>query len=209
MARFEPHPGRRPVIVAGASSGIGAATATEIVAWYNGHPEFANLSVDLSGERVVVVGNGNVALDVARVRALLAFLSERAAGRASLTAPIRERIEAVNAALFEDFGLEGNAGDYYDPKNSFLHCALQQRQGIPISLCIVWGGLASFMRSTGIDQMQAEFVAERPATAIYARVLRNLVSLSASAAEAERGVRPAANGRLRTNPRGDRAGGGL
>jgi ferredoxin--NADP+ reductase len=45
----------------------GTATATEIVAWYNGHPEFADLSVDLNGERVVVVGNGNVALDVARI----------------------------------------------------------------------------------------------------------------------------------------------
>ncbi|MEH3142527.1 MAG: 4Fe-4S binding protein [Mycobacterium kyogaense] len=45
----------------------GACTATEFVAWYNGHPDFADLSVDLSGERVVVVGNGNVALDVARV----------------------------------------------------------------------------------------------------------------------------------------------
>ncbi|MBX7448048.1 FAD-dependent oxidoreductase [Mycolicibacterium sp. 3033] len=45
----------------------GAATATEFVAWYNGHPEFADLAFDLSGERVVVVGNGNVALDVARI----------------------------------------------------------------------------------------------------------------------------------------------
>lgn len=45
----------------------GAGTATDFVAWYNGHPDFADLSFDLSGERVVVVGNGNVALDVARV----------------------------------------------------------------------------------------------------------------------------------------------
>ncbi|MHA0289021.1 4Fe-4S binding protein [Mycobacterium sp. C3-094] len=45
----------------------GAGTATEFVAWYNGHPDFADLAVDLSGERVIVVGNGNVALDVARV----------------------------------------------------------------------------------------------------------------------------------------------
>ncbi|KGI69797.1 4Fe-4S binding protein [Mycolicibacterium rufum] len=45
----------------------GTATATEVVAWYNGHPDFADLSVDLSAERVVVVGNGNVALDVARI----------------------------------------------------------------------------------------------------------------------------------------------
>ena len=45
----------------------GTATATEMVAWINGHPEFADLPVDLSHERVVVVGNGNVALDVARI----------------------------------------------------------------------------------------------------------------------------------------------
>ncbi|GJF11209.1 ferredoxin [Mycolicibacterium cyprinidarum] len=45
----------------------GTSTATEVVAWINGHPDFADLSVDLSGERVVIVGNGNVALDVARI----------------------------------------------------------------------------------------------------------------------------------------------
>lgn len=45
----------------------GTGTATEMVAWFNGHPEFADLPVDLSAERVVVVGNGNVALDVARI----------------------------------------------------------------------------------------------------------------------------------------------
>ena len=45
----------------------GSATATEVVAWFNGHPDFADLSVDLSHQRVVIVGNGNVALDVARI----------------------------------------------------------------------------------------------------------------------------------------------
>ena len=45
----------------------GSGTATEMVAWINGHPEFADLPVDLSHERVVLIGNGNVALDVARV----------------------------------------------------------------------------------------------------------------------------------------------
>jgi ferredoxin/flavodoxin---NADP+ reductase len=45
----------------------GAGTATELVAWINGHPEFVDLPVDLSHERVIVIGNGNVALDVARV----------------------------------------------------------------------------------------------------------------------------------------------
>lgn len=45
----------------------GSATATEVVAWFNGHPEFTDLPVDLGHERVVIIGNGNVALDVARI----------------------------------------------------------------------------------------------------------------------------------------------
>ena len=45
----------------------GNATATRVVAWYNGHPDHLKAPLDLSSERVVVVGNGNVALDVARV----------------------------------------------------------------------------------------------------------------------------------------------
>ncbi|MDG4857918.1 FAD-dependent oxidoreductase [Streptomyces sp. T-3] len=45
----------------------GSIAATTFVAWYNAHPEVAPDAVDLSAERVVVVGNGNVALDVARI----------------------------------------------------------------------------------------------------------------------------------------------
>jgi ferredoxin/flavodoxin---NADP+ reductase len=45
----------------------GTGTATETVAWINGHPEYAHLPIDLGHERVVIVGNGNVALDVARI----------------------------------------------------------------------------------------------------------------------------------------------
>src|SRR3954471_11492755 len=48
----------------------GSWPATELVAWYNGHPDFQELEFDLSGERAVVIGNGNVAVDVARMLAL-------------------------------------------------------------------------------------------------------------------------------------------
>lgn len=47
----------------------GSLGAPDFVAWYNGHPDQRDLEVDLSGRRAVVVGNGNVALDVARVLA--------------------------------------------------------------------------------------------------------------------------------------------
>ncbi|MGW0180730.1 FAD-dependent oxidoreductase [Nocardia sp. NPDC003345] len=45
----------------------GSHSATEFVAWYNGNPDYADRRFDLSGERAVIVGNGNVALDIARV----------------------------------------------------------------------------------------------------------------------------------------------
>jgi ferredoxin--NADP+ reductase len=49
----------------------GSWAATELVAWYNGHPDFQDLVFDLSAERAVVIGNGNVAVDVARMLALV------------------------------------------------------------------------------------------------------------------------------------------
>jgi ferredoxin--NADP+ reductase len=48
----------------------GSWSATEFVAWYNGHPDQQHLQFDLSVERAVVIGNGNVAVDVARMLAL-------------------------------------------------------------------------------------------------------------------------------------------
>src|SRR6266567_2367415 len=48
----------------------GSWSATEFVAWYNGHPDFQQVPFDLNADRAVVVGNGNVALDIARMLAL-------------------------------------------------------------------------------------------------------------------------------------------
>ncbi|OBI49079.1 NADP oxidoreductase [Mycobacterium kyorinense] len=45
----------------------GSVAAVDFVGWYNAHPHFEQMSPDLSGARAVVVGNGNVALDVARI----------------------------------------------------------------------------------------------------------------------------------------------
>ncbi len=45
----------------------GSVAAVDFVGWYNAHPHFAQMAPDLTGSRAVVVGNGNVALDVARI----------------------------------------------------------------------------------------------------------------------------------------------
>src|SRR6478672_8408176 len=50
----------------------GSRPATEFVAWYNGHPDYRELEFDLSSQRAVVIGNGNVAADVTRVLTLSA-----------------------------------------------------------------------------------------------------------------------------------------
>jgi ferredoxin--NADP+ reductase len=48
----------------------GSWAATELVAWYNAHPDFRHLEFDFSCKRVAVIGNGNVAMDVARMLVL-------------------------------------------------------------------------------------------------------------------------------------------
>ncbi|MBI5023552.1 MAG: FAD-dependent oxidoreductase [Candidatus Omnitrophica bacterium] len=45
----------------------GSYTATEFVAWYNGHPDYRDRKFDLSGKVAVVIGQGNVAADVCRI----------------------------------------------------------------------------------------------------------------------------------------------
>ncbi|MFE9096773.1 FAD-dependent oxidoreductase [Streptomyces sp. NPDC007264] len=70
----------------------GSHTAGELVGWYNGHPDRFGQTFDLSARRAVVVGNGNVALDVARV-----LLSAPASlTRTDVPANVLEALEAGN-----------------------------------------------------------------------------------------------------------------
>ncbi|MEH6825056.1 MAG: FAD-dependent oxidoreductase [Motiliproteus sp.] len=48
----------------------GCHSATAFVGWYNGHPDYRDYPVDLSGKRAVIIGMGNVATDIARILAL-------------------------------------------------------------------------------------------------------------------------------------------
>jgi ferredoxin/flavodoxin---NADP+ reductase len=63
-------PSDRPLGVPGEDL-PGSHPATEFVGWYNGHPDHTDLEFDLlSADRAVVIGNGNVAIDVARMLVL-------------------------------------------------------------------------------------------------------------------------------------------
>jgi ferredoxin--NADP+ reductase len=81
----------------------GSWAATEFVAWYNGHPDFQHLEFDLSHERAVVIGNGNVALDVAR---MLALTPAELAG----TDTTDPAIEAINEAGVREILVVGRRG---------------------------------------------------------------------------------------------------
>ncbi len=66
LATGAPHDRRLGLVGEDLGNVFGSAA---FVGWYNGHPEFARLDPDLSSDTAVVIGNGNVALDVARILA--------------------------------------------------------------------------------------------------------------------------------------------
>ncbi|SMF17302.1 ferredoxin--NADP+ reductase [Tistlia consotensis] len=81
----------------------GVVGSAAFVGWYNGHPDFARVDPPLSTERAVVIGNGNVALDVARV--LVKTPQEMAAS------DIAEEAEAaISAAPLREVVLLGRRG---------------------------------------------------------------------------------------------------
>lgn len=74
----------------------GCWAARQFVAYYNGHPDFSHLPFDLSCERAVIVGNGNVALDVARILTMpVADLERTDIADHALRALRRSRIREV------------------------------------------------------------------------------------------------------------------
>jgi len=81
----------------------GSYPATRFVAWYNGHPHACDDTFDLSAERAVVVGNGNVAVDVARMLVL-------DPDELAVTDTADHAIDAFNAAGVREVVLLGRRG---------------------------------------------------------------------------------------------------
>ena len=81
----------------------GSWPATAFVAWYNGHPDFQELEFDLTHERAVVIGNGNVAVDCVR---MLALTAEELA----TTDTTHEAIEAIVGSGLKEIVMLGRRG---------------------------------------------------------------------------------------------------
>lgn len=90
----------------------GSMSATDFVAWYNAHPDHRDLAVDLSSTHAVVVGNGNVAVDVARI--LVA--STDALARTDIADHALERLRTSRVRVVTMLGRRGPAQAAFTPK---------------------------------------------------------------------------------------------
>lgn len=83
----------------------GVLGSAAFVGWYNGHPEFAEIDPPLDGSDVVVIGNGNVALDVARILA-------KTPGELADSDIVRHAYDALDAAATAKVTLLGRRGPH-------------------------------------------------------------------------------------------------
>lgn len=81
----------------------GSHAAADFVGWYNGHPDHADRTFDLGTERAVIVGNGNVALDVARVL----LMDQQALGETDIAA---HALEALRDSMIDEVVILGRRG---------------------------------------------------------------------------------------------------
>lgn len=81
----------------------GSHPAADFVGWYNAHPDHADRTFDLGTERAVIVGNGNVALDVARVL----LMDRQALGDTDIAA---HALEALRDSMIEEVVILGRRG---------------------------------------------------------------------------------------------------
>jgi ferredoxin--NADP+ reductase len=95
-------PADRPLGIPGEEL-AGSHPATDFVGWYNGHPDYREHDFDLSASRAIVIGNGNVALDVAR---MLTLTHEELA----VTDIADHALEVLDASNVEEIVVVGRRG---------------------------------------------------------------------------------------------------
>jgi regulator of sirC expression with transglutaminase-like and TPR domain len=94
--------------------------------------------VDLARAALAVAREEYPELDEGRYLQLLDRLAEGVQAGLPAGATVERRVGRINTYLFHELGFNGNHGDYYDPRNSFLNEVLDRRTGIPLTLCIVY-----------------------------------------------------------------------
>ena len=115
---------------------------------FSDSPEFQRLLRNEPGSDLI-----RIALEIARdaypdldpIRYLrrIETLVERIRDRCAPPGRARQVLSQINWVLFVEEGFQGNAGDYYDPRNSYLNEVIDRKTGIPISLSVLYWTLGA------------------------------------------------------------------
>jgi regulator of sirC expression with transglutaminase-like and TPR domain len=113
------------------------ASVTDVFASLVG-PEVADEQIDLVRAALTIARTEYPDLDTEKYIAQVNELASKVASQVSAADDPNQTIATLNRVLFEEAGLRGNRGDYYDPRNSFLNQVLDRRLGIPITLSLLY-----------------------------------------------------------------------
>lgn len=94
--------------------------------------------LDLAEAALLIAQEEQPDLDVAHYLKRLDQLADTVRAKLPESPTPQDRIQALNTHLFFEEGLRGNAGEYYDPRNSFLNEVLERKTGIPITLSVLY-----------------------------------------------------------------------
>jgi regulator of sirC expression with transglutaminase-like and TPR domain len=97
-----------------------------------------DVRIELARVCLMLAADAYPDLDVERYLGDLERLAMRLRRRLPQTAGAEDKLIALNRFLFDDLGYQGNAADYYDPRNSYLNEVMDRRTGIPITLSILY-----------------------------------------------------------------------
>lgn len=93
---------------------------------------------DLAEGALLIAAGEYPALDIDAILGNLQSMAQTVRRRLRRDISVMETLLALNHYLFDELGFRGNAGDYYDPRNSYLNDVLERRLGIPISLAVLY-----------------------------------------------------------------------
>lgn len=112
-------------------TGALAARLTEII-------EGPEADIPLTEAALLVASHRYPDLDVRHYLDVIGELGSALAARVDSDSGPADRVVALNHYLFDELGFKPNAGDYYDPRNSYLNQVVDRRTGIPITLSLVY-----------------------------------------------------------------------
>jgi ferredoxin/flavodoxin---NADP+ reductase len=105
----------------------GNHAAAEFVGWYNGHPDHADRDFDLTSRRAVIIGNGNVALDIARV-----LLMDE--GSLAATDIAEHALNALVGSAIEEVVILGRRGPRFGAFSAGELLALGHLEGVDVAI---------------------------------------------------------------------------